>query len=926
MGGISAWPIRSSLNILRGGSTVDPMVSLDFLTPERISTNPLVAATVPTQLVKRTALMAHLDCARAGRVSIIQAPAGYGKSVLLRAWAHKLQLDAVDVVSIDADEELAEPGRFLAALITTVAGLNPRAHGALRSSLAELPSLPPRSAIRRFAEMLRERENPLVVIIDDYARASHDELDVILGELLRTAPPRVHFAIATRVQLHVPLGELWLHSNATEFSAQHLRLTDEEISSLFNHSLDPEGLARISVWTEGWPVAVALAHHHLSTAPNDEGRLARLLNETDGDIGRYLMDQMVQRLPDQYREVLIQTSFLDPISDELVEAVTGLHGARQILQDLERSNVLIAPMDDTGTWYRCHHLLRGVMFGQLRRRGQRELARLQLLASYWYQANGNPRDAIRHARDAADFHVVAQLILKAGGIFYGVRHGAPALRALLEQLPPEFVSEYPRLSLARVLLLLKEGRFDTAADVIREVRQRLTRPFQRHSDTLDPLLLRDLAFSELSRSLYCGFYLRAEDLAIIEKAVAEASIEDYWLRGLLNNLLCVVQYRQADFHNALSTAELAHYYYAQARSSNGAGHMHLLLGQIHVELADVNSAIEHYKAARNAFVNSLFGDDAGCAMVDVMLAEALYEQGRLSEARALCAPALAIVESGESYYELLVAGYRTVTALTLADEGPQAAIRVLGRVLALTRRGRFVEVERYLLLRRVELDLEGAEPSGVETWPAPSPVLPNGDGAPISWRERDLKTILDARLLLKLGDRAQGLGSLESLPETFAQQGRIRSRIVALVELALAHEMGGNRSAAVDSVHQGIVLALPGELLRPFFERGRDLIPLLLQLITGHGLCSADPSEVEFVNKVIRVCRDLHSTGVSLFSPREREIVRLLVAGTNNKLIARALCISPDTVRFHLKKIYEKFGVSDRRLVADLARERRLLD
>jgi LuxR family maltose regulon positive regulatory protein len=899
-------------------------ISFDSLTPECNSGSTLIAANAPAHVLERTALMAHLDRARAGRVSIIQAPAGYGKSVLLRAWARKLQRDAVDVVSLDADEELAEPGRFLAALITAVAGLNPRGHDELRSSLSELPSLPPRSAIRRFAEMRRDREKPLVVIIDDYARASHDEMDGILAELVRSAPPHIHFAIATRTQFHGPLCELWLDSNVTELNAQHLRLSDDEISSLFGHCLDAKALARISVWTEGWPVAVALAHHHLSNALNDEDRLARLITEPNGGIGRYLMDQMVQRLPERYRELLTQTSFLDPISDELVEAVTGLDGARRMLQDLERSNVLIAPIDDTGTWYRCHHLLRGVLFGQLRRRGQRELTRLQLLASRWYEGNGNLRNAIRYARDAADFHLVAKLILQAGGIFYGVRYGAPALRALLEQLPPEFVTAYPRLDLARVLILFKEGRFDTAADIISAVRQRVTRPSQRRSDTHDPLLLRDLAFAELSRSVYCGFDLRTQDMALIEKAVAEASAEDYWLRGLLNNLLCVVQFRLANFNLALAIGESAHYYYKQACASNGVGHMHLRLGEIYVELADVKSAVEHYRAARNTFVNSLFGDDAGCALVDVMMAEALYEQGRLSEAKALCAPALAIAESGESYYELLVAGYRTLTALTLADEGSQAAVRVLSRALTLTRRRRHVELERYLLLR--QLELQSSEHSGVDPWPAPSPVLPNGDGVPIGWLERDLNTILDARLLLKQGDRAQGLDSLEKLQETLAQQGRVRSRIVALVELAVGHEMAGSRASAIESLRQGIILALPGDLLRPFFERGRDLMPILLQLITGRGLCSADPSEVEFVNRVIRICSELHATGVSLFSLREREIVRLLVAGTNNKLIARSLRISPDTVRFHLKKIYEKFGVSDRRLVADLARERRLLD
>jgi LuxR family maltose regulon positive regulatory protein len=497
-------------------TALNPIVPLESSSTERTAQDPLIAAAGPTQLVARTALIDRLDRARTGRVSIIHAPAGYGKSVLLRTWARKLQRDAVDVVSIDADEDLAEPGRFMAALITTIAGLNPRPHDALGSSLSELPSLPPRSAIRRFAELLRDRDGPLVVIIDDYARASHDELDAVVSELVRSAPPQVHFAIATRTALHVPLGELWLDSNATEITAPQLRLTDQEIASLFNHALDAEDLARISVWTEGWPVAVALVHHHLCATQVGDGGLARLLAATDGDIGHYLMDQMVQRLPHRHRDLLTQTSFLDVISDELVEAVTGMGDARPILQELERSNVLISPIDDTGTWYRCHHLLRGVMLGQLRRHGRRELSGLQLAASRWYQANGNLREAVRYARDAADFHFVAQLILQAGGILYGVRYGGPALRTLLDHLPPEFVSQYPRLGLAHSFVLGKEGQLDTAADLIRAVRQRLASVVQQRNDSIDPLLARDLALATLTQSIYCGLYIGAKDLAVLE--------------------------------------------------------------------------------------------------------------------------------------------------------------------------------------------------------------------------------------------------------------------------------------------------------------------------------------------------------------------------------------------------------------------------
>jgi LuxR family transcriptional regulator, maltose regulon positive regulatory protein len=882
------------------------------------------ASALPAQLVERHALIARLDHARAGRVSILQAPAGYGKSVLLRAWARKLKQDAVDVAFVETDQVLSDPGLFILAVFSAVANLG-SLPGDAPGDLHELSNLSPRSAARRVAHLLRHRETPLVIFVDNYTQVSHDEMDSVFGELLKNLEGHVHFCVASRTQLRIPLGELWLGSNATELSAADLRLTDEEIAQLFKHTLDTDSLARISVWTEGWPVAVSLAHHHLSTRDNDDRSLSQLLTGRSSNIGRYLMDQVVQSLSESHRELLIQSSFLDPLCEELVEAVTGIEDTRLILQDLERSNLLLSPLGDAGTWYRCHHLLREVLFGELQRRGQRELARLQILASRWYEGNSNLREAIRHARAASDFHRIAQLILQAGGIFYGARYGARALRTILEQLPPEFVIDYSRVNLAWVIVLYKEGSVDAAADIISAVRHRLALVDQERPDAIDPLLLRDLAFAELSQAAYCGAYVRPEQLAIIERAAADASAKDYWLRGLLNNLLSMAQHRQAELPLALATGKSAHYYYVQAGLPHGIAHIQMSLGMIHLDLADTHAAIEQYRAARASFASEEYTDTAGCAMADLLLAEALYEQGEFSEARALCGPALACVEKGESYYELFLVGYRTATALALADEGPQAAARVLRQALAFIRRRRYVEVERYLLLRRLELELEVDEQSGVEIWAALSPTSSNDDGARICSAERDLKAIVEVRQLLKRGDLVQGLECLSELQRSLVAQGRIRSLIVALVEEALARDLSGNRLAAADVLRKAIALALPGSLLRPFFECGQILMPLLVQLTTGNGLCNADPVESAFVVKLIRICNDLNAMDACLFSPRELEIMRLLAQEMHNKVIARTLGVSPDTVRFHLKKIYEKLGVSDRRLAVDLVQSRNLL-
>lgn len=872
-------------------------------------------------MIERAPLLAQLDEARFGRISILQAPSGYGKSTLLSAWTRKLQREGVDVASMEVDEDCADPDHFLDSL---TAAINDR--GLVNGSVAKQRNAQPadstrRSSIRRFGELLKSHDKPLVIIVDNYDTASHDELDAFFGELLRSVPANVHFAVATRTQFLVPLRELWLASNAHEFAAEHLRFTDDEIAALFDNGLQSESLAQISAWTEGWPVAVGLARHYLSITHSGNDRLDELLAGIPGDINRYLMDQMIQRLPYQNRELLIQTSFLEAFSDELAEAVTGMAAARSLLQELEQSNVLITPMDETGTWYQCHQLLRTVLLGLLRRRGSRAMAELQLRASHWYRDAGNFRKAIRHARDAAQHDEVVRLVLQAGGIFYGLRFGGVALKALLDQLPPELFSEYPRLNLARSFVLQKEGRFDIANDIIRSVKEKVGRSATERGDK-DPALPLDLAFAELSNSLHCGLYPNNADMKTIELAALEAPAEDFWLRGLLHNLISLTKYRQSDFGAALSAGQSALYYFAQAGSLNNQGYIHLWLGHVHIELGEVELAKQNYQAARDALLRT--DDETGCAAVDVALAEALYEQGQLDEAKKLVVRAIDTIETSENYYELLVAGYQTWAGLSFLNQGAQDAGRLLKRAIASMRRRGFIEVERFLILHRLELELLSGDDLGGGVLTTPN--LPLDDNLPTSWREDDLKVFINARLVAQQGDLDQAAKSLENFVDMLDGAGRQRTRIIAFIELALIYEGLGYQSKALGALHQAIILALPGEVLRPFFLRGAQLTMLLFKLITDNGLCNADDREVDFVKKIIRVFNDLDSTQVSLFSSREQEIVRLLVAGMSNKLIARELKIAPDTVRFHLKKIYEKFGVNDRKLVANMARERQILE
>ncbi|WP_420242717.1 LuxR C-terminal-related transcriptional regulator [Roseiterribacter gracilis] len=859
-----------------------------------------------TRRVHRTRLLDRLNAAGPAHLTLLRAPAGYGKSDLLANWARALRARDTDVAWLEVDESLGEPLRFLGALLASAL----RARSDSTGTRPLIPEASLRDAIAWIADDLATAKRPLLFIIDDYDRARSEALDAVLRDLLRQTGPRVRFCIACQAETH-------LSHDVLELTARDMRFTDAEIAALFDETLTVEELSRISVWTEGWPVAVQLVRQVLSMPHAREQPLGELLAASaKGDHARHLTEQVLRNLPDAQRELLIATAFLDVLQVDLVAAVTGNEECWRDLAALEASTTLLTPVDDDpAQGYRCHRLIRDVMFRQLRRRGRRELSNLQRAAATWFRQEGDLRQAMRFAADAGDSDLAAQLALDAGGIFYGVQHGAPALRALIENLPAASFAAEPRLRLAQVFLLIKDGRFDAAGDITRAVQEQVQR-----DPAPGPLLLRDLAMAALTFSVYVGVRIDSQHMTRLTASAEDRASPDYWLNGVVHNMLCVAHYRVSDFQQAVSAVEAADYYYTLVASSNGLGHMRLHAGLVAMEQGDINAAIASYERARAIFASAIYGDEAGCVMADLFLAEAFYVQGRIDESRALCAPALRFAQGAECHYELLVAGYRTLSALAVIDAGTHEAIRALGDGFAYAGRRRFVELEHFLSLRRAELELAAGDHAGSSFRAV---ILPDRRDDRAGWLESDLAQLLEARLLLADGDVAEAVLLLERQYDQAQRGGRVRSSIPLLIQLALALDAQGARDQALIKLHLAVRAAQKGSIVAPFLEQGRALLALLMQLARP-GRPGMD-GERGFLDIIIRRLHEADPAGAPLLSEREQEIVQLLAAGMNNKLMARDLGISPETVRFHLKSIYEKFGVSDRRIVVELAQQRGLV-
>jgi LuxR family maltose regulon positive regulatory protein len=870
------------------------------------------------QLILRADLLARLDRARFRRVLAIEAPAGYGKSELLASWVCQLGQQGIATISLPPSESAQVLTNLIIAIRSLISGTSPESTAANIST--------PAFAAKYLLAMLQDFTDQLVIVVDDYDRASSDELDELLSDLLRGTPTNIHWVFSSRTQIRIPLGRLWSEANVFQLGQNELRFSEEEIRNVFDRQLSDADQKRISEWTEGWPLAIQLIRHYLVDRQEVQSSLNELLERAHGDLAKYLTDQVLDRLPERSRELLIRSSFLNELRADLLERVIGISPSWLILQELRESNVFVIPVDEAESRYHCHSILREILFEQLRRRGPDALAELNLAAAKWFHEKGELQQALHHASAAGSYDFAAEMIQDAGGIFYGVRHGAPALRMLMDYVPSETVSRYPRLILAQVLLLVKEARLDVAQDLLDIVGRGRSLPGAAGEE---PLLTRDLAMADLMLGSYAGVSTNPASLEILDRWFETAPPDAFWLHAIRHNLLCDARYMASDFPGALAAADSAQYYYALARSSHGAAHIHLYVGRVHLELADPVAALQAFQQARVAFESGPCPDQAGCNLAAVLTAAALYDQGRLADSRRICPEAMAAMESGECQLNTLVSGYQTLSALAVADEGTQAALRVVAHGLAVASLRGFADIEHYLLLRKAELEMDSGQASspGREVAILRGPRLDSQSvDRQLPWRESDLEVLLGARIAFQSGKKPESIAALERQEQALAATGRVRSRVVALIHLAICHDEIDEPAEATRYIRTAIGLSIRGGLIAPFIEKGRPVMAVLANLLMLVGPNTPDAAERDFAKRALRLGIGPDTPLVSALSYREREILRLLQNGQSNKLIARVLDISPDTVRFHLKGVYEKFGVSDRRVVATMARECGLID
>jgi LuxR family maltose regulon positive regulatory protein len=904
----------------------DSLVETKFLVPRPRAT-----------AVERARLDDLVQRGATATLTLVAAPAGFGKTTLLGGWLATARGDQ-RTAWVSLDERDRDADTFWTYVLHAVDRAAPgSASGALDALQSRRAGI--EAVLTQLLNELSVLPGDLSLVLDDYHLAEGPDIQAGVSFLLDHLPPQVHLVISTRVDPALPLGRLRARGDLVEVRADDLRFTESEAAAYLNHACDL-GLARSDVAalearTEGWVAALQLAALSLDGRPDPSKFIAGFAGD-DRFVVDYLADEVLDRHPPPERRFLLDTSVLEELSGPLCDAVTGRTDSGLMLQSLERQNLFLVPLDRNRRRYRYHHLFRDVLSARLVDERPAEVADLHRRASDWYDDVGDPQGAVRHALAAGDVNLAAQRVeLAIPGLLRERREDV--VRRWVDELPDGVASNRPVLAVGLIGGLMASNVFDGVRQRLRDVERMLVATGTKGAG----LVVYDR--NELERlpaaveTYHAALALVSGDtpgtVEHARKALALAAENDHLSHAAASALLGLVAWGEGDL-------EAAHRGYRDASQHlRQAGSGADVVGCA-ITIADIELTQGKLDDAHHTFTDALalaVGDYAplrGTADMYVGLSRVAYARGDLT----VMADYLRRADELGDAAGLPMNPYRWRVAMALlrAAEGDmQTAVSLLDeaeRVYVAD----FAPNVAPISATRARVQAVAGDLAPAREWVRGRRLSPLDELSYL--HEYEYLTL--ARILLvqaRTGSVGEGHSDLtlllDRLVEATESGGRIGHHIEALVLQALARQVTGSQQRATEPMAKAVELAARQGHVQVFTGVGQALRTPMLQLLSA--LARQQPGS-HFLQGLLRrepgIRAEPTMVGgsdvqplVDPLSSRELDVLRLLRSDLDGPAIARELSVSLATVRTHTQHIYLKLGVNNRRAAVRRAHQLNLL-
>ncbi len=871
--------------------------------------------------VRRKRLLDKMERGAGGKLILVSAPPGFGKTSLLAEWAASLPPDrSIAWLSLDHADD--HPVTFWKYVVSALSMVRPTIGSCGALELLEGPQpTPTEAALSLVLNEVAAAPGTLWLVLDDYHVIETASIESGMTFVLEHLPPQMHVILASRVDPALPLPRFRARGELTEIRAEDLRLTTEEADAFLNElmglGLDNDDVARLETRTEGWAGALQLAALSLQGRP-EASEFIRAFSGDDRYIVDYLVEEVLQRQPAPVRDFLLKTSILERLSASLCDAVTGTGDGRSMLDRLERANLFVVPLDDQRRWFRYHQLFADVLQAQLTEQFPGEVAKLHARASDWYAANLEPDRAIRHALDARDFPRAAAVVEREAESVQR-RHHPDRLIDWLKAIPDSVIKTMPVLSTYYGHALQGMGDMEGSAARLADAQRALSElpskavvHDQRSFEMLPALIATGQGFlSMVARDgpATIAHATRALDLF--------ASDEHHW-RGTAVALLGLARWIDGDLEAAerFQSEALACFIRSgdtglSITSSYHAAELLKARGRLTAAKQRLEDTLEyldtHGGAARGA-ANLLLG-----------LADLSCERNDLAGAAAHLASAdrLGIFPPRTPFRRLL-----GEARLRQCEGDPEQAVAILNQAERLQIRGAVPDF-RPLAAWRTRLWVEQGRVADALDWARKQGI--SAEDELHYAREYDHITL--ARILLAqrgAGDVAAANALLERLLEAAESGGRHGTALEIRLLLAVAHAAEGDTEGALEALEPALRAAEPEGYVRVFLEAGTAM-PVLLRLAAERGVSPEYCRRLLGETSGNRLAATSRAHTPDALSERELDVLRLLATELSGPQIAAELVVSLNTLRTHTKNIYGKLEVNSRRAAVRRATELGLL-
>jgi LuxR family maltose regulon positive regulatory protein len=869
---------------------------------------------IRSELVSRPRLIERLDTGLHCKLTLLSAPAGFGKTTLLSEWMIQLQDRAAWLSLDEGDNDEARFWTYLVAALQTVqvdlgqdalrflqTPQQPATQAVLTTLLNEMAALPQDS----------------ILVLDDYHLISERAIHEGIAFLLEHLPAQMHVAISTRADPPIPIHRLRARGQLTELRSDDLRFTTGEAAAFLNAAmgldLAREDVETLEARTEGWIVGLQLAALSLQGRA-DAREFITAFSGGHYYVLEYLTNEVVRRQPEPVQRFLMQTSILDRLCGPLCNALTGESDGESMLAHLRQRNLFILPLDDEYRWHRYNHLFTDLL-GNLRRKewSPEYIRQLHVRACEWYDRNGFTADAVNHALAAKDFQRTAQLI-ERNSLAMVTRGELITLLRWINALPEDVAHSRPWLCIHQAWPLTLAGKADGAEPLLQQIEQQVM-PGDLTPDAEE--ILGNVAAMRAMLATMRGdmpqaveFALRADELLPSDNLIP---------RNTIPFTLASAYYAEGELAKAgqalteeLKIGRAADNLWTVVRSLCDLADLEIIQGRLRRATDLCHEALQQAeeRGARQ------FGT-VGYALVK--LGEIFYERNELVAARDHVSEGVNLMQGWQQPYEM-VSGYTALAAILQAVGDVEGALEALQNAETIqSRYPHYYKLNSMVHGCRVRLCLAQDGPDDAARQ---AMEIQLGESGATILREQE-QTIL-ARVLIAQQRWNQALPLLARLAGDAEAAGRFGHLIEILALQAVAQQIQGDTAQALIALEKALAMGEPEGYVRVFVEQGVPMAAMLQQA-AARGLAP------RYVSGLLAACRCPQATDgageveiaaapsppstPSLIEPltgRELEVLQLLGEGCSNREIAEALVITLNGVKKHTSNIYGKLGVHSR--------------